>query len=282
MEEQKRDTVTNPGVSGKGINLYCFARSGLKLNVASSRLESNEPVAFLEVGDVTAVYSHVALDDFTGESGERHFQDPAWVVPRALEHERVIEEVMAFSPVFPVRFGVIFSSREALAQVVLEHGKEISCFLDHVVGKEEWCVKGFVDTEKATETLLSFDPVLAGQRQALAASPGARYFQEKRLYAEARTRASRWSRSAAHEIEDELHGLGGESRPQKVSRGNDPGSSREMLLRHAFLVDRKSVGEFRDRVREIGSRWSERGGILELSGPWPPDSFCPVLGKPNP
>ena len=280
MEEQKRDTVTKPGVSGKGVYLYCFARSGLKPNVASSDLESNEPVAFLEVGDVTAVYSHVALDDFTGESGERHFQDPVWVVPRALEHERVIEAVMTFSAVFPVRFGAVFSSREALAQVIVGRGTEISSFLDRIVGKEEWSVKGFVDVDKAADRLLETDPALAEQYRNLPELPGARYFQQKRLLTEARKRAKHLCWSTANRIDHELAGLGAPM-SSGLKLGDAPDDKGEVVLKHAFLLPRESVDEFRDRVMEIGSRHSESGITLELSGPWPPYSFCPAPGKPQ-
>ena len=281
MEEQTQRSTTTPGASGQGIYLYCFARPGLPPGVAGGSLENHEPVTFVEVGDVVAVCCRVTLDDFTGESGESHFQDPTWVVPRACRHERVIEEVMKFSPVFPVRFGAVFSSREALAQAIVGRGTEISSFLDRVVGKEEWSVKGFVDIDKAADRLLETDPALAEQCRNLPELPGARYFQQKRLRTEARKQAKHSCRSTAERADQELAGLG-ESMSSGLKLGDAPDDKREVVLKRAFLLSRESVAEFRDRVMEIGSMVKEEAPsslTLELSGPWPPYSFCPTPGK---
>ena len=280
MEEQTQRSTTTPGASGQGIYLYCFARPGLPPGVAGGSLENHEPVTFVEVDDVVAVCCRVTLDDFTGESGESHFQDPTWVVPRACRHERVIEEVMKFSPVFPVRFGAVFSSREALAQVIVGRGTEISSFLDRVVGKEEWSVKGFVDIDKAADRLLETDPALAEQYRNLPELPGARYFQQKRLRTEARKQAKHSCRSTANRVDHELAGLGAPM-SSGLKLGDAPDDKGEVVLKRAFLLPRESVDEFRDRVMEIGSRHSESEITLELSGPWPPYSFCPAPGKPQ-
>ena len=314
MDEQTPSSTTTPGASGEGIYLYCFARPGLPRGEKGVRpllpvgpkgacaqkgsdpfFSPENPVTLVEVGDVAAVCTHVTLDDFTGESGELHFQDPAWVVPRACRHEQVIEEVMTFSPVFPVRFGAVFSSREALAQMIADRGAEISSFLDRVVGKEEWCVKGFVDIDKAADRLLETDPALAEQYRSLPESPGARYFQQKRLRAEALKKAKHSCRSTADQVDHELAGLTketgdaplNEGRPESgevpaegsvpcpLKLGDAPDGKGEMVLKRAFLLFCESVDEFRDRVAEIGDRHADSGVTLELSGPWPPYSFCP-------
>ena len=178
MERQKVNTIGEKSVSSDGLYLYCFARSGLLLRVEIGGIDGREGISTLEAGDVAAVYSQVSLDEFTGEAGERNLEDPEWVVPRAYRHEHVIEEVMRSSPVLPVRFGAVFSSREVLAQVLTDHGGEISRFLDGISDKEEWSVKGFMDFEKAAGRLLETEPVFTERRRHLPDLPGARVHAE--------------------------------------------------------------------------------------------------------
>jgi len=302
MERKTRDMDMKQEARVTGVYLYCFARPRPNrdgTNVVCHGLDGHEPVAFVDVDDVSGVYSRVAIEDFTGESGERHLEDARWVVPRACRHEQVIEEMMKISPVFPVRFGAVFSSGEALAMVVAENRREISSFLYDVAGKEEWSVKGYMDIEGAADRLLKCDASLrrvqkgAMARRDCAAgtgpfpdpepplTPGTRYLTEKRFRAEALKEVRRMCRSAAVEVQKELAELAADSCPQRLQPHGTSDSKREMVLHRAFLLPRESVAEFRERVMETGLHCLEVGISLELSGPWPPYSFCPSLGKPR-
>jgi hypothetical protein len=235
----------------------------------------------LEADDTAAIHSAVSLDEFEGECAQGHMQDPAWIVPRACQHERVVEEVMARSPVLPVRFGAVFSSRESLAQLLAERHEEISHFLETVSDKEEWDVRGFVDRGRASEWLLSFDADLAARRARKPDSPGARYFHEKRLRAEAEAQARAWCGAIADQIGNELasHAVGVCS----LARGprNSAEVKAETVLHLALLVLRSRVPEFCGCVEAIEAAHLARGLTLEVSGPWPPYSFCPAIGRAN-
>ena len=53
------------------------------------------------------------------------------------------------------------------------------------------------------------------------------------------------------------------------------------ILNWAFLVPRGAAEDFGVRVQRINAAHVEEGLVLELSGPWPPYSFCPSL-EPEP
>ncbi len=96
-------------MSRHGIYLFGFARPGVVGSLDVAGVEEGQPVGVVEMQDLAVVISKVPLEAFeaalaTGEP------DPAWIVPRAMQHERVIEAIMARSPVLPVRFGALFSS----------------------------------------------------------------------------------------------------------------------------------------------------------------------------
>jgi hypothetical protein len=56
----------------------------------------------------------------------------------------------------------------------------------------------------------------------------------------------------------------------------DPGG-KETILNWAFLVGSDRVQELRSVVERANSEFQERGLVFQMSGPWPPYSFCPSL-----
>jgi gas vesicle protein GvpL/GvpF len=119
-----------------GLYLYGFARPGVLGPLDVNGVVEGRQVGVIVMQGLAAVVSEVPLEAFeaalaTGEP------DPAWIVPRAVRHERVIEAVMALSPVLPVRFGALFSSPGALEGLVTAHREEIARFLDYYPGKKD-------------------------------------------------------------------------------------------------------------------------------------------------
>ena len=264
-----------PTTGGKGIYLYCFARAGTVRDISAPGVDGCNGAVVKEAGGVAAVCSPVLLDDFCGEFAAGNMNDPAWVVPRACRHQQVIEEVMSRSSVLPVRFGAVFSSSEALTQLLEEECEEISRFLDWVWDKEEWCLKGFVHADRAREWLMASDPGLAEQRAQMPESPGARYFQQKRLLADARLQSREWVHAVAQQVQAELKESVLELRPLRLQQRDLSGKDAEMVWNWALLLRRERVADFRRRAEEIGAGYGEQGLTLEVSGPWPPYNFCP-------
>src|ERR1019366_6130950 len=94
----------------------------------------------------------------------------------------VIEERMRRAPGLPARFATPFTSFEGLQQSVLGRPGASTGFFAERGDQEEWAVKGLLDRGSAVRGLgLSLQA--AAQEAAPAASPGARYFQEKRIQA---------------------------------------------------------------------------------------------------
>ena len=257
-------------------------------------IDGLSPVESLEVNGITAVFCEVALEEFRAAVAAEDGVDPAWLLPRACRHEQVIDAVLArsspspllLSPaagekgrgegaVLPIRFGAVFSSRQALEQLLTERWTDIARCLDAVSGKEEWSVKAFVDVERASEWFVDNDPALAERRQQLPASQGARYLQEKRFRADVRKQIQSWSRTIAEQLREELHSLAEEVRPLKLTQGTYPG--KEIVFHSAVLIASSSVAHFQEQLELLQARYAEQGVILDSSGPWPPYSFCPSL-----
>lgn len=264
-----------------GVYLYGFIPDGTSLDLSGIEgVEGTWPARSVEVGGASAIVGEVPLRAFEAamSAGVDGGPDPDWVVPRALRHEAILDAVLARSPVLPVRFGALFSTLEALAALASEHRGAIDRFFESIGDRLEWSLRGYYDLGRAVELLLEVDPALSGRRLALPESPGARYFQEKKLREEARREARRSASLAAGLARDALRSITEDARSLPIRAAE--GADREMILHETFLMSRGRAAEALDSIRAAST--GRVGGLLTLepSGPWPPFHFCPDLGGP--
>lgn len=260
--------------AGQGIYLFGFTRFFPTLSIQGTGVDSRMPILLHRFSDVAAVISSIALDQFCGPSGERNMGDIGWVGPRAVRHEAVVEEVMRRSSVLPARFGTIFSSIESLEKLLPICRNKILDFLDHVADKEEWSVKGYIDSKKAKKKF--YDQTLAEETERLAAlTPGLRYFQTKRIRNKIDKQLNSRLEEIVKEIGETMNAYASDIYQRKpLSR---VAAGKDMIMNWAYLVHRDSVADFCVQVDRMNAKHDHGGLSLELSGPWPPYSFCPSL-----
>jgi Gas vesicle synthesis protein GvpL/GvpF len=161
-----------------------------------------------------------------------------------LEHERVVEGIMARGAVLPLRFGTELASEQQLAAVLAERHDELLRSLDRVRGKAEIGIR-MIATRSA-----SGDPAI---------DPSGRD------YLLARVQEHRRSQQAI----DEVHaGLAALSRASRIRQPPRPASR----FAAAYLVDAERVAEFRRQADRLAQR--QAGMQLIVTGPWPPYTFA--------
>jgi hypothetical protein len=255
--------------------LYCLAPSGRIGRIEAPGIDER-PVTVLACGGVTTVLSEVPLDEFCGEAAEARLQDLAWLAPRVCRHEAVVEEAMRKGPILPARFAALYSSTASLEQFIACNRQAIAEFFSEIGGRQEWAVKGMLLREKARSALRATAP------PALSASPGARYFEEKRIEAGLARQVSLWLKEVSAGAAAELEPLAAGFRERKVTDAGPDEDGTETVLNWAFLVAPEGIGEFRARVGQLSAAHAARGLSLRLSGPWPPYSFVPAFGEAQP
>lgn len=262
------------------VYLYCLARPDALAALDGPGVDGECPLNLIAFKDVVAVVSAVRVDDFLGPPAEARMRDLAWVGPRACRHEEVVERVMRASSVVPARFAALFSSRESLANWLERHHDAISRALDRFADHEEWAVKGTLDRRTAEARFLAV--ALARRGGALSSSPGARYFEERRIRAGIGEDLDTWLKEVGAEIARALLDWAVEFRERAVVSGGAPHEEEGgRILNWAFLVPRSRADDFGARIQRINNEYAEHGLVLDLSGPWPPYSFCPSL-EPEP
>ena len=257
--------------------IFCFARSSDVLDVQGSGVDGHHPLwVFHHSPELCAVLSQVAAEEFCGPAAERQMQELSWVGPRAFRHEAVIEEVMAQSPVLPVRFGTLFSSLAALTEFMDTHRETIVAFLLRVTGHGEWSVKGLLNRKLAQQRVLS--SCLSAQQERLSAMPeGMRYFVEQSIRNNAQKELSCWLEQTARRVARDLAGQALEFRQCNVVSREGTENGVEEVLNWAFLLPSSAITAFQQRLDRANLDWGQSGLLFELSGPWPPFRFVPAL-----
>ena len=241
---------------------------------------ANQPAPFFwRFGEVAAVLRLVSRAEFCGPAGETNLQDLAWLAPRACQHQAVLEQVMRLGPVLPARFGTLFSSLDSLGSFLQKHEAAIIQFLERVRGHEEWAVKGFLDSARAEAELLA--RARSGEAGPFSSTPGMAYLQEQSLRIKVKQELENRVAEAREALSNELNPLASEACQRRILSRETTGEERGMVLNWAFLVPPATLTDFRLQIERANAEPKLAGLAFELSGPWPPYSFCPAL-EPEP
>ena len=259
--------------------VFCFARADAVRGLQATAVDGHRPLLTIRFSpDLCAVVSEVAREDFCGAAADLHLQQLAWLAPRAVRHEAVMEEVMACSPVLPLPFGTLFSSAEALAKFVDQHRETISRFLQRVAEHAEWSVKGWFDRKQALQGLTSAR-LTAEQNRLSALLPGARHFAEQRIGRVIERDLSIWLDETCRSVASDLTSYAADFRECAPSPRVPSESGAEEVLNWAFLLPQSAIAGFQERVQRANRDNRLQGLALQLSGPWPPFRFVPVLSS---
>jgi hypothetical protein len=261
-----------------GVYLYGFVpRANLDLSGIEA-IDGDGPIRALSLGTSAALVGEVRVEPFEAamSAGSDGGPDPAWVLPRALRHEAILDAVLTRSPVLPARFGTLFSSSVALEELASEHERAIARFFEELGDRLEWSLRGYYDPDRSIELLLESNPELSRRWRSLPESPGTRYFLEKKLREEARKLARQAAARAAFAVRQTLRTLTPDVRSLPLRGVEAPG--REMILHETFLMSPALASEALEELKTTSSEVVEGLLTLEPSGPWPAFHFCPELG----
>jgi hypothetical protein len=228
----------------------------------------DRPIHRLQPGPFGAVVSVVPRADWDGAAADDHLEELSWVAPRAYRHETVVESVLASSgPVYPARFGTLFSDAARLESALNAHRAALGSYFDAVDGAEEWAVKGLLDREQAAAHV--------AEAEAESDESGTAYLQRRKRVQDAQADLDDWLDDVAQAL---LDGLAAPARDTRVLpvRGN-AGREDEVAFNWAFLVPESGAEAFRNAVDRRSQEYASRGLVLDLTGPWPPYNFRPSL-----
>ncbi len=265
----------------RGIYLYClFEDAGGRVTPGELGVNFGGPLELVRHNGLVAVVAEVPLAEYCRPQWKEPQQELGWLLPRLQEHGQVIDRLRAQRPVLPVRFGTIFQTRDRIQQILADRGREIRRQLKRFEGKEEWGVKVYIRPEMVERKARRINPILARvQKQLKEVSPGRAYFHRKKLEATRREAYRTVEKNLARQIWGRLRHAEKPCLSKRLFGKELTGRPEPMLLNLVLLVDTDKVAKFRSDVDRMSQRYASWGSIFEVSGPWPPYSFCSALGE---
>jgi hypothetical protein len=258
-----------------GIYLFCLLPADPLPKIAGNGMDGEHPLFVEVIGEVAAVLAEVNLEDFSGPGAQEKMEDLAGVAPRALRHEDVVLSAMEQGPVLPVRFGTVFSSLAA-AEPLRQRQDVLMKFFQDTIDKKEWTLKGYVDRPQARARMTAAR--LATEKEQLAGlSPGKRYFLEQKIKGAVDKDVAAWLKEMGRDILSVVKKMSVGFSECRLQSQDVTGRDEEMFFHGALLVPDASATVLQGITNEWNTRHESQGLQIELSGPWPPYHFAPVL-----
>lgn len=237
-------------------------------------IEGRCDLALVSSGELACAVSPVPLADYNEHSLEARASQVEWVAPRAVRHQQAVHWLWQAAPVVPLKFGTLCSSLEKVRELLGRHCQKVLRLLDIFQGREEWGAKVWAD-----ETLAA--RAAGDSRETAPASEGAAYLLRKKRQQEAEEQTSERMSGLAEEIYRGLLLHAVEGRQGRFL--NPPQEATQVpVLSAAFLLEPPGLAAFEDAAARLEADYRDYGVRIELSGPWPPYSFCDELAAEPP
>ncbi len=246
--------------------LYGITAEGQRLpEVASTSLFA------ISDSKLSAIVERVSAEEFSPEVLEVKLQSVAWIAVVARKHQDVLQSAMRSGAVIPAQLCTLFSHADAVRQSLAANAEQFLDTLGRLDGRQEWGVKIFVDETKVCVTNAKLQALEAS---AQTASPGYAFVLTKQCDA---LRAALCS-ARIDEIVDDIVGLLDnlplEVRFKAILPAAATGRSETMILNAAVLVSDEGHKSLMSELDQLAATLQSDGVEFELSGPWPPYSFC--------
>lgn len=208
-----------------------------------------QKVYFAPFGGVWVVLSYLSPD-----FGEVSIED-------AVQHMRVLENVMTQAPVLPVRFGTVAESMAELEKVIIRNELAIKQELDRLEGQYEVGIKGYWRQEGIVAELKTAKDYVALLEQAQH-DPQAGIELGQRVEAI----VNEWRQEFETKYHPELARIATESILGEAM-------SVEMLYNGSFLVRPEQDPQLKERLLEIADRKLEQRFEFHYTTKLPPYNF---------
>ena len=259
-----------------GIYLFCLAPASSFLDITGTGIDGEHALFVETIGNVAAVLAEVDIDDFSGPEAKEKMEDLTWVAPRALRHEEVILSAMKHCPVLPVRFGTVFSSLAAAAEPLRQRQDIFEKFFLDTADKQEWTLKGYVNRAEARSEMTAAR--LAEDKEMLEVlTPGRRYFLVQKIKGIVDKDMSVWLKELCNDIFLATREASVGFSECRLQSREVTGRDDDMFFNGALLVPNESTTVLKCIADQWNMRHAAQGLQIELSGPWAPYHFAPVL-----
>jgi len=259
-----------------GLYLYCIRIKSNDAIKVSKTISGENKLLNLTYQDLEAVTSEVSINEFSSEEIKKKAEeDLEWIKGKAQIHEEVIEKAMrssdsGFIPVIPMQFGVIFKNKGKLEEVLNQNMESFRKSLEYLSGKQEWCVKAFIDQHVFCEYLeKKNDEILESKKRLESLPKGFAFFEKKKISSAINEIKEKELNRIIDEIYNSFSQSGVTCYKAKILEKDFTLMSEDMILNGFYLIDEEKIPAFKGRVEEFKDKFKSYGIKIQMTGPWP-------------
>jgi hypothetical protein len=189
-------------------------------------------------------------------------------------HENVIDAIMQFTTIVPLKFGTILKDEQAALKLLDEQGEDFKHLLSKFQSKVECGLKVYADTRVVMQYIMQRDLERTNsQEQQEPLSKGAAYLLARKKEEQLKERVSAELFQVAEQIFDTFRHIAFEMKQNSLLTRKVTGKKKDMILNAVYLVGKEQVISFSEQVKSLTEQYSSLELDLEFSGPWPPYNF---------
>jgi hypothetical protein len=228
-------------------------------------------------GDLMAFVSAVPSSRFGADEFRAALSDVNWLRDCVLAHERVLEGLRLGGDIVPFRFGTIYSNAAHASGALVQHQAELRQALDRIRDAGEWGVKIYCEADKLHRHAAAESAAIRLLQSAIGeASPGARFFLQKKYAKALDSEAAEFTDGCVRQIRQKLKRCARELADVALQPAAAHGRKADMVMNVACLVSTASLPRFQQSLADLQRDYAVWGFDHELTGPWPPYHFVRV------
>ena len=237
--------------SDSKIYLYCIYNSSIEIDAAKSIGIENKQVFPIAYKDIYA-----AVCFFSGKGFN--------VKKDVLVHEKIIEEIMEFSDVLPMRFNTVLKSETAVQEMLKQNYQSFKDNFLRIENKIEYGLKVIWNSYSLKEKLINENSQLTAKKTQ-SDTPARNFIMEKYAKYKIDTMIEKEADRYINCINTSLAEYIKDKHIKKFQTEN-------IFLNASYLVDKEDTEAFKQKIVAIKQNFNSNFKFL-LTGPWPPYNF---------
>jgi hypothetical protein len=226
------------------------------------------------LNDVTAWYVHVERSLFEGPQAESNLSDLNWLTPKVLAHQHALDLFSSLSPFYPMSFGTLFSSIDAVQRTMVLNEAQLTKHFISTDGMQEWGVRIIVSWPLAVKAYQVQFPEKSGGTD----GTGFNYLRQQKKIRERDQQIREWIQMTLSALNARIEELSVDTFSRRI-QATSGDKDQECMGNIALLIDRDRAKELIEWIDNFNANTKRSNGIIHLvlTGPWPLMSFCPEL-----
>lgn len=258
-----------------GILLFCITNELHQDIFKLAGMDGNGTLYAIENSGFYAIVGNVDLAQYGEEAMAEKGEDVDWLKEKAVMFMNIILKLSALSSIIPMKFLTIFKSEERVKDIISENHEQFTHNFTKINHRGELSVKIYCDEKKYKEKVME-DEIINFETSLVGKPKGAAFFLRKKFDGELDDKIRNRICNLANDFIDSIKSLATDMKSNKILTKEITEIATPMILNCAFLVDNEMQEQFNAKIDDlkVKGNYERDGFIIEVSGPWPPFSFC--------